>query len=405
MEKRMKFDMAYNFDLELLEELKKIGNVHSVFAKINRDIIGGGRPSAALPNIEQEELKHHVRKAHEAGIKFNYLLNSVCMDNNELKKDFFFAVNNYLKQLIDLGVDSVTVANPFLCDMIKRNYPNLEICLSVNTRVHTIQQIHYWEQFGVNEITLDQIVNRNFDELEKILKYTKKTGTRIRLFANNICLHDCPLRTYHGLSNSHASQDSCGLKEHLHYYYYKCSKMKMEHLEKLISATWIRPDDLHYYREVMQKADNYNLVFKLAERSSTSAYLIKILRAYNEEHYEGNLMDIIYAVQGKNLLPIEQTQVSQYYKPEIMNKIKSLYNLDWLYIDNRALDGFLEGFREHYNCDHKICSDGKSRERNTCTYCKAWADKCIKYDKEKKMQYEHNLDDILEAIQKGDVFN
>lgn len=89
-----------------------------------------------------------------------------------------------------------------------------------------------------------------------------------------------------------------------------------------------------------------------------------------------------------------------------MNKIKSLYNLDWLYIDNRTLDGFLDGFKEHYTCDKKVCSDSDDgKAGSACTYCKMWADKCISYDEKKKEQYEHNLEDILVAMQNGDVFN
>lgn len=255
----------------MAEELQKAGNVHCVYAKLNSDLVGGGRPSSALPEISMEELGRHIKKVHDCGMKFNYLLNTMCVGNQELEKEYFENVINYIDKLCDLEIDSVTVANPFISNMIKKRFGDrLEVCLSVNVRVSTLQQIKYWEEYGIDEITLDQIVNRDFDALEKILLHTKETGTRLRLFANNICLHDCPMRSYHGLANSHASQGKNKGREHLNYYYYKCTAMKVKDPYKLIAATWIRPDDLPYYYEIMEKTGNHNVLIKLAERSSTN---------------------------------------------------------------------------------------------------------------------------------------
>ena len=53
----------------------------------------------------------------------------------------------------------------------------------------------------------------------------------------------------------------------------------------------------------MEEVGNNNLILKLVERFSRSEYLINILKAYREGRHDGNLMDIIYAIQSKNLLP------------------------------------------------------------------------------------------------------
>lgn len=399
----MKYDVSYNFEEGLIEKFGEIGNVHSIYAKLNSDIVGGGRPSSTLPVVSIKSLENHIKRAHEQKIKFNYLLNSVCLGNKELVKEDYFNILKYIDEIVEMGVDSVTVANPFLCDMVKKAYPNLEVCLSVNVRVHTLQQIKYWEDFGVDEITLDQIVNRNFPLLEAMLEHTKNTKTRLRLFANNICLHDCPMRTYHGLANSHASQEGNKLKEHLHYYYYKCTEMKMSDPSKLISATWIRPDDVHYYEELMKKTKNENLILKLVERASTSEYLISLLHAYKNEKFDGNLMDIIYAIQRKYMIPNGKKETNNYYKPETLGKIMSLFDLNWFSIDNRKLDGFLEHFVNNYNCDRFICSQD-AQSKNSCTYCYQWAKNAVTYDEEKRNQYLKNLDNILHDMQSGEVF-
>lgn len=404
MEKEIKFDIAYNFEDGLMEQLAAIGNVHGVYAKLKSDMVGGGRASLGQPDIDHKTLAYHIELARKNNINFNYLLNSMCMSNNELKKDYHLQLAEFIKELDSYGVNSVTVANPFLCDFIKNHFPDLEVCLSVNLTVKSLQQVKYWEDFGIDEITLDQVVNRNFGLLKEILRHTKKTGTRIRLFANNLCLHDCPLRAHHGLANSHASQKESE-DMHLHYYYYKCTAMKMKDISKLISATWIRPDDLVYYENLMDEVDNHNMTLKLTERNATTAYLTNTLKAYKNKHYEGNLMDIMYAIQKKFMLGNKSTVNSSSYKKESLDKLNQLFELDWLYIDNRKLDGFLDHFVNHYQCDKKVCTgDEEENGPESCKYCLSWAKKAITCDEEMKSNYTNNLESFLDDFVSSKIF-
>lgn len=422
----IKFDMAYNFDTNLLEELPKYGIVKEVYAKLKEDDIGGGRASLNLPEVSWERLEQDIHICHKNGIKFNYLLNSLCMGNKEFMKEHHEKILDILDKLSDLKVDSITIANPFLCELIKKQYPHFKVCVSVNERIRSLQQIRYWEEFGADQITLDQIVNRDFNLLREILKYTKLTGTEIRLFANNLCLHDCPTRTHHGLANSHASQTGeYSTTFHIHYHYQRCTLSKMLNPSKLIAATWIRPDDIHYYEELMNEVGNSNLTLKLVERGSSTEYLQKILKAYSERRYDGNLMDIIYAIQKRFMLEEENTTKDDNniflqrvadgeYNMKSLSKLNNLFNVDWFYIDNRKLDGFLDKFVKNSLCNNKICNDkgwGDKVEKlnvdseQLCSYCRQWAEKAIIIDEEKRKNYTENLESFLEDLSSSKVFN
>lgn len=116
-------------------------------------------------------------------------------------------------------------------------------------------------------------------------------------------------------------------------------------------------------------------------------------------------MDIIYPIQGKYLIPPKNNGVKKedYYTPEMMQEVVSLFNLDWFSIDNRELDGFLEGFVKRNNCRDKICSS-KNEGTSSCTYCYQWAKKAVKCDEEKQKHYLDSVNDIINQMETGKMF-
>ena len=71
-------------------------------------------------------------------------------------------------------------------------------------------------------------------------------------------------------------------------------KSKEEHRLAILRATWIRPEDLHYY-------DVYFDTVKLATRMHPAPYMV--LDAYAHRHYEGNLPDLMEPGLGSILSP------------------------------------------------------------------------------------------------------
>ena len=78
----MKISLATNYDDALIDQIKEYP-IYEIYGKLKNDFVGGGRPDNTLNDVDKEKFEKHVKKAREAGISFNYLLNGSCLSNNE----------------------------------------------------------------------------------------------------------------------------------------------------------------------------------------------------------------------------------------------------------------------------------------------------------------------------------
>lgn len=163
----MKISLATNFDNELIDLVKDYP-IYEIYGKLKSDLIGGGRPNNALPEISKEKLESHVKKCNEVGIKFNYLLNASCLSNNEQSKEWQNELYDFLSYLKSIGVKALTVTNPFVLQYIKKHFDNFVVRVSTFACVDTFSKAKYWENLGANLICVDFCkLNRDF----KTLKY------------------------------------------------------------------------------------------------------------------------------------------------------------------------------------------------------------------------------------------
>ncbi len=251
--------------------------------------------------INWDQLKEYVDYCHQKNIKFNYLLNALCLGGKEFEKDFHIEVIQLLDRIVEGNVDGVTVASPYLCEIIHEQYPSLYVSISVYNKVDSMRQIKYWHDIGADEITLDQRVNRNFGKLEKLFLYAKDLNINLRLIANNSCLHDCPFHGNHAVSHCHGSKsDEDDRILHFDYQILNCNLIKIKDPSKIMSSGWIRPEDIKYYEELCDKVGYKGLSIKLTERGRNTEWLSRVAKAYSERKYDGNLLDIINYVGKSN---------------------------------------------------------------------------------------------------------
>ena len=135
----MKLSVTTNFDDKLIEELKKYP-VYEVYGKLQEDYIGGGRPSNTLKSVDKTRLEEHIKKVRDSNIKFNYLLNGACLANKEQDVEWQKNVREFLDYLKEIGVNALTVTNPFLLQIIKKYYD----CFTV--RISTFACIDSYEK-------------------------------------------------------------------------------------------------------------------------------------------------------------------------------------------------------------------------------------------------------------------
>ena len=353
----MKLSVATNFDDRLIDELKKYP-VYEVYGKLQEDYIGGGRPANTLKSIDLKRLEEHVKKVRDSNIKFNYLMNGACLSNNEQSYEWQKKLKDFLDYLRDIGVNALTVTNPFLLQIIKKYYNCFTVRVSTFACIDNYEKAKFWEDMGADYICVDFVkINRDFETLKYMVKHLKKS--KLELLATNSCLKDCPYIHTHTASLSHASNVTNKEKEkYTDWCLYACQEYELKHLEEYIKSPWIRPEDIEEYEKIGIEH------FKITERDFPTVEIIKRVKAYSARKYDGNLLDLI---QGHGWNKDEIVELSKREniksKNEIINEISRVRGLgrerkfeQHIYIDNRKLDGFINYFKNG-NC------------KNNCQMC------------------------------------
>ena len=282
----MKLSVTTNFDDKLIEELKKYP-VYEVYGKLQEDYIGGGRPSNTLKSVDKTRLEEHIKKVRDSNIKFNYLLNGACLANKEQDVEWQKNVREFLDYLKEIGVNALTVTNPFLLQIIKKYYDCFTVRISTFACIDSYEKARYWEEMGADYICVDFVkINRDFKTLKYMVDNLKKA--KIELLMTNSCLKNCPYIHTHTAALSHASNIMNKDKEcYADWCLYKCQEYELKHVEEYIKSPWIRPEDVKEYEKIGVEH------FKITERDFPTNEIIKRVKAYSEGKYDGNLLDLI----------------------------------------------------------------------------------------------------------------
>lgn len=405
----MRLSVATNFDPELVEQCRDYP-VTELFGKLQTDAVGGGRAPYQLGKISRRQLSDHVRHVRDSGFAFNYLLNASCMGNREITRKGQKEINKLLDWINDIGVTAVTVASPFMLQMIKARHPHLKVRISVFGGVDRVRKAQMWEELGADCIVLDSIlVNRELETLREIRKAVK---CDLELMANNNCLTGCAMSPMHMNTLAHAGQawhENKGF--FIDWCFLKCTEMKLRNPVHYIRSEWIRPEDLPLYEEM-----GYDL-FKLAERDIPTEMMMLRVKAYSERHYDGNLLDLIQAYAFKGV-----KENHSYYKhglgwllrfilrPSLANPLrmlplKRLAELRGMtrpiegkppvYIDNRALDGFMERFKTT-SCVGVDCEE--------CLWCHEFAAKAITIDETSRAAALQVYEELFASLNGGSMW-
>lgn len=345
------FSVPADFEQSTLEQIEKINKQYSdrrvaeVYGQITAgSITASGRMLDQLPQISMEQLKEYIRQCKHYGIQFNYTLNASCMGNDELKDIFVGQLRDFLLSLDKAGVESYTVALPYLIDLIKKLLPDRSIKASAICEINSLGKALHYRHLQVERIVIDPDITRRFDILRNICDVF---GENVEIIINNACLKGCPYKIFHYNHEAH-----CGSRDTVQcdrqYYYHKCSLQKAQDCSNYIKLNWIRPEDLHFYTK---EGIRY---FKIHGRNSISSDgLIKVIQAYFSEQFDGNLMDLLTLFQPYNA-----------FQPTI---------------DNCKLQGFLERFYQYPNACNDQCE--------TCGHCAEYASKSMNLEQAQELSF------------------
>lgn len=430
MSKLVKYDVGTNFDYKLFDIIKENDKDHrikNVYGKLKNDGLQGGRSTSIIPELTMDQFADYVKACKENDLTFNYLINPLCMDQNELDPDKGKAMRDFIHNAYDAGVRYFTINSPTLIKYVKNEFKDVFITLGLYAYPVTIQQVEYWRNWGVDEITLDHSFNRNFDLLRKTLKFYKDSDFSLRLIANNFCLKECIFRLNHGSFCSHSEREKLSMDFNL----INCTYRKVSNPKAMLTSEWIRPEDILYYEELAEETGNKNFSLKLVDRTRSTEFIGNVIKAYTSESYDGNLLDIINWPNTKSMLFVSKmggelagkppvpsangappqlppTRFAERMDKSFLPKYGRTMNFPNIYIDNKKLDGFIDHFINHNNCANSLCAgtiieDGRECSY-ACDYCGKWAEKVISYNKEEVDNWLSVASEVLSALQCGGMY-
>lgn len=159
--------------------------------------IGGKNYSlrANATNFSIEEIKEGCSFAHKLGKKV-YLTVNIVFHNEDMA-----LVHEYLKEVVDAGIDAIIVSDPFIISYIKENFPKVEVHVSTQNSTCNYEAVLFLKEQGV-----DRVVTARELSKEEIKEIIEKTGMDIEIF-----IHGAMCTFYSGrcvLSNYLTNRDS-----------------------------------------------------------------------------------------------------------------------------------------------------------------------------------------------------
>jgi collagenase-like PrtC family protease len=387
----MKLRVGANWDIAFLDAVKGT-SVDALFGKLPFDVVGGARPGFVLPQIERTGVEAYVKACHDRGLEFSYLLNAPCLGNLQYSKKGYGQLIELLEWIDHAGADSVTVGIPYLVDLMRKRFPRLKVKVSTTARVNTVRKALQYEDMGVEEIIIDEHINREFKTLEAIRKVVK---CNLELIVNNICLWQCPYNFEHVNHDGHASRE--GEEDqycYLQYPGYLCLYRKLMDPVELLKSPWIRPEDIPHY-----EALGYDR-FKITERFKRTSLLLENVMAYENRHYDGNLLDLFTLPRKGAFTPIHLEYFIQPKHVNIMkiSELEKVFDLevrDLIQLDNKKLEGFIEHFKTK-DCNQTSCS--------SCRYCETFFEKVAVVKKEEVERAAQKVRNFSEKLLSGEIF-
>ena len=151
------------FKPELLSPAGSLKNMRYAFA-YGADAVYAGQPRYSLRvrnnEFNLETIKQGIDEAHQLGKKF-YLVNNIAPHNSKLK--------TFLKDIapvIAMQPDALIMSDPGLIMMVRENFPDMSIHLSVQANAVNWSTVKFWQQQGVERVILSRELS--LDEIEEI---------------------------------------------------------------------------------------------------------------------------------------------------------------------------------------------------------------------------------------------
>ncbi|MFZ5775388.1 MAG: hypothetical protein ACOY3Z_07900 [Thermodesulfobacteriota bacterium] len=185
-------------------------------------------------------------------------------------------------------LQALSDASPEVCAHMEA-IPGVNCMLDSFDRIasycRAIERTHFRSPGKLN---LDRSLNRNLTALRQISALCREhfPDARLTLLANEGCLYRCPFKLTH---DAQIAVSATGLGENRTFAINQelgCIRILSETPEELFRSPFIRPEDMRHYDGLVD-------VIKLCGRTLGPGFLSRVVTAYSQETYHGNLLDLL----------------------------------------------------------------------------------------------------------------
>jgi tetratricopeptide (TPR) repeat protein len=341
----MKIRVAYNHDLALIERVVEYREyVDSIYFSPNINIF----PSSGAfvsPTIRwdkyDDELKRSIRYLKEKGINAYLLLNATNFDPEMLKNYERSELRKYLKAMVNEGLEHAVIFNLPLGRKIKKDIPELKLDVSITAGIDNIEKAKYWvDQLEVEGICVHQRLNKKPDVVKEI---KRKTGAKISIIVNNMCLSNCP--------NEISHNNFCTYRD-VPKTYFNCCAMIAEKPWYAFHQGHVVPANLKYFKGALD-------IVKVEGRSDSTENLIKQIYHYI---FRLDSYEYTYGIAVSNFPSYHPYSLNK-EPPEVFERVgKCENNCDdcgycyrlWkkYYGFDDSVDYYVEGYKLNNRCDY-----------------------------------------------------
>lgn len=166
----------------------------------------------ASKNFSMEDIKWATDYLHERGKKIHVTLN-IIPHNDDME-----GVEDYIKDLYEIGVDALIVADPGMFMKVKEVAPDFPIHISTQGSVTNVETVKFWQKLGAERVVMARELS-----LKEVADIIKEVGDKIEV---ETFAHGAMCMSYSGrclLSNYMTGRDAnmgdcaqpCRYKYHL----------------------------------------------------------------------------------------------------------------------------------------------------------------------------------------------
>lgn len=283
----MKFSIGYQLPDEYDSTAEIVQDYQEHISSVYFSAPGQSSARSVVEQETQADMLEELRYIRDLGVSLTLLYNANCYGDEAVSSQFQEEILRTVGSMVDcVGITDITTTSPFVAKVVKKEFPEIKICASVNMWIGTEQAMRYLGD-NFDGFYMQRELNRDFRRIKQLSDWCNRNGKQLRLLANSGCLYTCPFHTFHDNLVAHekgASQRDNAMSDRPSPCWDMMHRLGDEEAAAVfLQESWIRPQDIARYEPYFSEV-------KLATRMHSNPR--RVVGAYVRGKFSGNMFDL-----------------------------------------------------------------------------------------------------------------